>query len=218
MDDFRQGRQGKLRIAATYLPANFLLPQLIVKFKQMYSQVEIHLMTLNNSNALDKLKNFEADIAIIGGEVEENPELSRQNWIEDECWFIAPSDHPYAGQEVSFRTLMAEPFIMREEGSYMRKKLLALCQLHSVASPRTAIQWTGSQETIRSVMAGYGITFVSSLEVREEIRRGKIARVLVPDIQASNPISIYFRREGSLSLPASNLNIFLNEENVLAKF
>ena len=49
---------------------------------------------------------------------------------------------------------------------------------------KIALQFNGIHETIRSVMAGYGANFISSLAVREYVESGQLARVYVKDIHA----------------------------------
>jgi len=217
INGYRQGKQGVLRIAATYLPANFLLPYLIASFKQQYPDVDIRLTTANTKDAIARLQEFNVDVAFIGGDRLEYPELQRVDWIEDACWFVVPPDHRYAGLEVSFSQMMQEPFVIREQGSGMRERLLTYCQMHHITPPTIAVEMNGSQESIRAVMAGCGAMFVSSLEVREEIDRGQIARVKVREIDASNPISIYTRERTFLPITAQNLISRIKNENVLAK-
>ncbi len=73
---------------------------------------------------------------------------------------------------------------MREVGSSMREHLFSLCQTYQVRPPNIALQFNGIHETIRSVMAGYGANFISSLAVREYVESGQLARVYVKDIHA----------------------------------
>lgn len=53
--------------------------------------------------------------------------------------------------------------------------------------------WVRS-ETIRSVMAGYGANFISSLAVREYVDSGQLARVYVKDIHIKHKIAICTRK------------------------
>lgn len=50
--DYVNGSNGSIRLAATYLPAHFLIPTWIAKFKQQYEQVEMMITTTNSSDAL----------------------------------------------------------------------------------------------------------------------------------------------------------------------
>ncbi|KOS04602.1 LysR family transcriptional regulator, partial [Paenibacillus polymyxa] len=65
--DYRDGAHGHIRLAATYLPAHFLIPAWIAKFKQQYEHVEMTINTTNSNDALQQLLNIEVDLAIYGG-------------------------------------------------------------------------------------------------------------------------------------------------------
>lgn len=68
VEDYRQGRKGKLRIAATYLPANFLVPGWAARFKAGQPEMEIEITTTNSTQAFEQLQRHEADVAFYGAE------------------------------------------------------------------------------------------------------------------------------------------------------
>lgn len=193
MADFQLGHAGRLRIAATYLPANVLLPEWIARFKKENPAVEVNLTTANSSDAFDQLLNYQADIAICGGSWEDRKGIASEIWFEDELWFVVPKDHPLASQEVALGTMMREPFILREEGSSTRERLFSLCRAYNVNPPHVALTFNGLNETIQAVIAGYGANFVSASAVREPVARGEAARVRVQGMELKNPIALCTR-------------------------
>ncbi|REE94528.1 DNA-binding transcriptional LysR family regulator [Paenibacillus taihuensis] len=196
---FRDGSVGKLRIAATSLPANFLLLEQIAAFKQAFPSVAVTLDTRNANDAAEALYQYKADIAVIGGSGEAREGLTRHVLLEDELWFVAAPTHPLAGRNVSLGELFMEPFIMREEGSAARDRLLALCRIHGAAIPETAIQVSGVHESLHAVAAGLGVSFVSSLEAKRAIAREELTRVQVQgEAELRNPIVLYTRDEEML--------------------
>lgn len=114
--DYVNGTNGSIRLAATYLPAHFLIPTWIAKFKQQYEQVEMMITTTNSSDALKRLLNVDVDIAIYGGIAEAYPDtIQTEELFQDELWFVVAPDHRYANQQVSLSEMMKEPFVMREK-------------------------------------------------------------------------------------------------------
>jgi Transcriptional regulator len=202
--EYREGRSGSVRIAATYLPANHLLPVPLAAFRAERSDVELSLTTVNSKAAFERLLRCEADIAVIGGGRPAPDGLACTPLIEDRMLFAAPADHPLAGRSVPLAELVRHPFVLREEGSSTREKLLAICQALNAAPPRAGLTAGGPYETIRAVKAGCGIAFVSALEVRDELARGELAVIDVPDVRAVNPIALYTRQDEPLS-PAARL-------------
>ncbi|KHL92002.1 transcriptional regulator [Paenibacillus sp. IHB B 3415] len=199
VEDYRQGKKGKLRIAATYLPANFLVPGWAARFKAGHPGIEIEITTTNSQQAFEQLQRHEADVAFYGGGAKEKPE--DVDWLElfeDELWFVVAPSHPYADRTVSLPEMMREPFIMREEGSSTRERLVSLCTTYGLKPPEVALQFSGLGEAIRSVIAGYGANFISSLAVREYVEWKQLSRVHVEGIHLSNHIAVCTRKNESL--------------------
>ncbi len=204
--DYLNGTNGSIRIAATYLPAHFLIPTWIAKFKQQYEQVEMMITTTNSSDALKQLLNVDVDIAIYGGITEEYPDtIQTEELFQDELWFVVAPNHRYANQQVSLSEMMKESFVMREEGSSTRERLLSLCRTYNTPAPTISLQFNGLHEAIRAVIAGYGANFVSSLVVRKYVERGELCRVYVEGIHLNNTIAICTRKNEALSAAADNL-------------
>jgi DNA-binding transcriptional LysR family regulator len=204
MNDFRSGRNGKLKIVSTYLPANYLLPQWLAHFKQQHQLIECSLTTTNSTDALEQLIHYEAELAVIGGGTAAHPLIHSELLFADPLWFIVPAKHPKAGQQISLAQMMDEPFILREEGSSTREKLFALCRIRNVPAPKLGLQFNGLHESIRAVIAGYGAIFASALEVSEYVERGEVARVEVQDVHLVNPISLCRRKMDELTPAAEH--------------
>lgn len=203
--DYREGTAGHIRLSATYLPAHFLIPTWIAKFKQRYEQVEMMIHTTNSTDALKQLLNIEVDLAIYGGLPEKYPDIIQsEELFRDELWFVVAPDHPMANRHVSLSEMMENPFVMREEGSSTRERLMALCRTHNVPSPKIALQFNGLLETMKAVIAGYGASFVSALVVRDHVKRGELCRVHVEGVPMQNIICIFTRKNEALSSAAAN--------------
>lgn len=102
VQDFREGKKGLIRLTATYLPSNFLLPGWIARFKQMHEDVEIVVSTTNTRMAFDQLLRYEAEIAVYGGSGITHAGVQWDELFDDEMWFVVHPDHPYAGKEIGF--------------------------------------------------------------------------------------------------------------------
>jgi DNA-binding transcriptional LysR family regulator len=202
---YNSGQAGKVTIAATYLPANYLLPEALAESKLLYPLLELELITANAEKAFQLLQHYESDIAVIGGGAAEPKGLSKKIIKRDPLWFIVHKEHPLADKSVTLRELRKLPFIVREEGSSMRERLFALFRSHGLQPPHIGLQMSGLNETIRTVMSGYGTIFVSALEVKDYVERGEVARVHVDEVVGmANEIAAYLREEDNLSPAAAN--------------
>lgn len=201
--EYKAGFTGVLRIVATYLPANLLLPEWLARYKQEHPSVEVVLTTLNSREAVAGLLHYDAEVAVYGGGWEEQPGIEWEELLEDELWFVVPKNHPYAGQEISLAEMMKVPFILREEGSSTRERLFSLCRALNVNPPKVGLQFNGVNEMVRAVMAGYGAIFISSLAVRDYVERGEVDRVFVRGATLLNPIAVCTRKQEALSPAAA---------------
>ncbi|TBL81209.1 LysR family transcriptional regulator [Paenibacillus thalictri] len=195
---YSAGRYGSLRIAATYLPANYLLPRWLAGFRSRFPDVALEVATMNSQMACEQLSRFEADLAIVGGAsalARSAAAVERVEVLSDEVWFVVPPEHRMAGRQVALAELLAEPFIVREDGSSMQQLLLAVCRMHRLPAPAAALKLGGSSETIRAVTAGLGAGLLSALEVRGEVERGSLARVYVDAELPANPIAVCTRSD-----------------------
>lgn len=211
--EYKAGFSGVLRIAATYLPANLLLPEWLALYKQEHPSVEVVLTTANSREAVEGLLQYDAEVAVYGGGWEEQPGIEWEELLEDELWFIVPKNHPYAGKEITLAEMMKVPFILREEGSSTRERLFSLCRALNVNPPKVGLQFNGVSEMVRAVIAGYGAIFISSLAVRDYVERGDVERVLVKGASLLNPIAVCTRKEETLS-PAAAAFLSLVREQV----
>lgn len=199
VQDYKTAKKGRLHIAATYLPANFLIPQWAAAFKADNEEVEISITTRNSQDAFDELIHYKADMAMYAGGLEEQmEEVEWRELFQDEIWFVVSPQHRLANCTVSLEDVMKEPFIMREAGSSTRERLFSLCQTHRVTPPKIALQFTGLNEAVRSVMTGYGVNFVSSVVVKEYVKTGQLARVFVEVAPIKNIIAICTRKGENL--------------------
>lgn len=212
LDQLKQGRAGKLYIAATYLPANFLLPKWIARYKKSYPAVEVELTTTNSSQAIDMLLHYQSDLALIGGICEDHPLLARTAWHEDEMCFVVHKHHRLAGAHITLAEMLQEPFISREEGSFSRQQLISLCKVHNLPAPVAGLQMNGLNETLRVVMEGYGAAFLSVLETQDHATRDEIRRVYVQEVQLRNPISLYMRKEPPAPPARQMMDMIINNE------
>ncbi|MGG4396160.1 LysR family transcriptional regulator [Paenibacillus thiaminolyticus] len=195
MENYRTHRSGRFRIVGTYLATSCLIPRWAAQFKSNHPEIEVQITTANTQEALEHLINYAADIAVCGGELDTHAgEVEREELYQDEVWFVVAPDHKYANQPITFRQMMTEPFIMREEGSAIRERLFALCKTNMVSPPQVALQFSGLNETIHAVASGYGASFISSLAAREYVDRGALARVRVDELLPVNTIALCTRK------------------------
>lgn len=184
----------ELNIAATHVPANFLLPNRLAKYKQAYPSININLKTINSTLAIEQLLDYKVDIAFVVKENEHHPDINYTFLMDLEYWFIVPYGNKLAEKEVSLMKLMNEPFILREDGSSTNELLIALCKIHKTPLPKVGLKLNGINESIRAIAAGYGAMLAPSIAVLDYIHQKQVERVLVKDIEIRRPIYLCTRK------------------------
>ncbi|WP_139492242.1 LysR family transcriptional regulator [Brevibacillus dissolubilis] len=187
LHDYREGKTGTLRLAATGSPAHLFLPKWIASFKRQKPDVDIILQVVNSSEANRQLLHYEADLAFIAG-ISKHPDICYEKLVDDELWFIVPKGHRLDSKMAALEDIMEEPFYMREEGSSIREQLLALCRIHDIPPPKSTLQYNGMNLSIKMVQEGYGAMLVPALVAKNLVEQGEIGRVFVEGVDLKRPI------------------------------
>ena len=149
IENYSQGKIGTLKIAGNYLTSNFLLPKWVSCLKKQNENVNIKITTLNTHEAVNSLIQYQSDIAVLGGGATNYlDKIDVNKIIEDDIWFVSAPNHKYANKTVSLNEIMLEPFIMREEGSYMRAILKSICNTAGICLPNSMLEFDGLHEKI----------------------------------------------------------------------
>lgn len=198
IEDYHKFPEGNLRIAGNYLATSILIPRWASLFKQSFPEVNIQITTTNSHDVMEKLNNFEADVAIYSDmefPTHNTGVFEHRKLYRDEYVFVVSSQHPFANQQLSFEEVMSEAFIMREEGSAARERLVRLCEERSVQQPTIGLQFNGVNEVIQAVIAGYGISYVSALLAKPYLDQGTLAKVAVENVVSQHSIWMGYRKK-----------------------
>ncbi|HHY73616.1 MAG TPA: LysR family transcriptional regulator [Bacillus bacterium] len=184
----------ELHIAATHVPAHYLLPKWIAKYKQMYPDINIEVNTNNSKQVLEDLLQYKINVGFVVQEDGYHEDVDYTLLRNLEYYFIVPYDDELAGEEVGLNDLMKKPFILREDGSSTKELLVALCKIHKSPPPKMGLQLSGINESIQAIAAGYGAMLAPSIAVQEQINRKQIAQVHVKNIDIERPIYLCMRK------------------------
>jgi len=114
--DYRNNRNGSLRIATTHTQAKYLLPTPIAKFRQQFPEVTIYMVQSSPGEILDLLHHHKADIAICTEKMEENDKLIVKPCYEWQHIAIVPHGHPLTEGEITLKRLASFPLLTYSPG------------------------------------------------------------------------------------------------------
>lgn len=156
-------RSGQLTLAVDS-PVH-VLPY-IARFNARYPGIRISLVTGNTDEALGRLFDYRADLAVLGRPVEDERLLCRTLSRGPLVAFVARS-HPWAQrQDIVLADLDDLPMVLREQGS-MTRQLLEEEMQQAGLRLRPAIEVEGREAVRELVLAGMGVGVVSAAELGE---------------------------------------------------
>lgn len=196
-----------ITIAASTIPAQYLLPQVILKFSERYPKEQIKIMETDSSEVVTQVVDHMVDVGLTGT-VLEKKHCKYIPFYKDELAIITPNTEKYKRFRQSFPHsidwIKEEHLILREEGSGTRKE--AEKQLKNAGiemSDLDIIASIGNQETIKkAVKQGMGITILSRLTADEEAAEGRFLTFPIPHADNGRDINLVYNKNYQLSRSA----------------
>lgn len=183
---------GRLSIVASTTPGQYLLPKLLGSFLQENSQVSIALAVADTAHVVEMVAAGEAELGMTGAVVK-GARVDFEPAGTDSIVMICPPAHRFAGAHgVSLAEAVAEPFIMREEGSGTRQMAedalrdagVDPAELHVVTELGT------SEAIVSAVEGGMGLAMVSSWVACKALELRTVATVPVAEFPVSRPLYV----------------------------
>ena len=162
-----------ITIAASTIPAQYLLPKVLMCYRERYPKEQIKIMETDSSEVVTQVVDHMVDVGFTGT-VLEKKHCKYIPFYKDELAVIAPDTPEYRILKEQNRDdidwIKRKPLILREEGSGTRKE--AEKQLKNAGISMETLDIVASianQETIKkSVKQGMGITVLSRLAAEDE--------------------------------------------------
>lgn len=198
-----------LIIAASTIPFQYLLPDILAKFQADYPDDLFEVRESDSTEVIEEVVNHTADIGFTGTIVE-NEACCYLPFYEDELVILTPDTEKYRKiQEKGsgLKWMQNESLIMREKGSGTRKEAekqlkqagINVEKLHVIANVR-------STEAIkRSVKNGIGITVISKLAVQEELKNKEFLTFPIKKGGSKRKLNLVYHSRYPLSKAAEDL-------------
>ena len=162
-----------ITIAVSTIPAQYLLPKVLMCYRERYPKEQIKIMETDSSEVVTQVVDHMVDVGFTGT-VLEKKHCKYIPFYKDELAVITPDTPEYRILKEQNRDdidwIKRKPLILREEGSGTRKE--AEKQLKNAGISMEDLDIVASianQETIKkSVKQGMGITVLSRLAAEDE--------------------------------------------------
>lgn len=170
-----QPDRGELRLVASETVGCYLLPALLAQFTALHPQINFKLRLCNSSEVLHLMHQQQAQLGFVEGPVL-STEFHIQQWRQDLTVLFG---HPKLHQHLSTEQLLAQRWIIREQGSGTRAVLEhELARLHW--SPQSVLELERPEAIKQAVKQGLGIGCLPLLAVQDEINSGQLLKLNSP--------------------------------------
>jgi DNA-binding transcriptional LysR family regulator len=177
----QESQVGALRIGASTTIGNYLLPQLLARFRERLSVeaqrgLKLTIVIANTAAIAAQVGAFELDLGLIEGPCHE-ANLMVKSWCDDDLIVVAAPTDPIVPRarrgKISLQALREATWLLRERGSGTREIIdeRLIPHLHQL---RHGIEFGTSEAIKRAAASGLGITCLSRWVVADLLQAGSL--------------------------------------------
>lgn len=204
---------GTLKIAASTVPSEWLLPELLVEFLRLYPHVQEFVSVSDSASAIRAVESGEAELGIVG-ELPRAARLCAKAIASDELTLVVPPHHAFASsKKVTLDEFRREPLIVRGPDSGSRRCVeQALSQAGLSPNELIITMEVNSNEAIRAaVERGVAIAFLSTRAVSRDIQDGRLVPVEIEGVKAERSLYLVTDPQRMPTRVVRDFLDFLNE-------
>jgi len=199
--------ESRLRIAAGINVTMYCLPGALARFRERWPGVQVDLRPGHYREAIDRVLNYEADVAIIGSDVLV-PGLRELQLLADPLVLISPPGSE--GGPVRLAELNGASLLIMPAQSGLRREVEQVLEQQGI---RCSLVEFPSPETLKgAVSLGMGSAIVPTASVQEDVRAKRLVmRPLMDWPLPARMVRALVRKEGATPEPARRFIELLRE-------
>jgi LysR family transcriptional regulator, transcriptional activator of the cysJI operon len=187
----KQKLSGTIRIAASTIPEEHIIPSLISQFQKSYPDIKFKITAQDSLTSLKTLGADDADFAAVGTILGFEGKFDFLQVGEEQLVLIVPCNHKLANQKtVKISEICKYPFINREETSGTRKEIERLLKNNGVESSelKVSLELGSTESVITAVSEGRGISIGSSIAAQKAQAAGLVKIVKIAEAKESRKL------------------------------
>jgi DNA-binding transcriptional LysR family regulator len=201
MAEYQGNLSGILTIGGSTIPGSFILPACIGHFHRQYPEVKISLIISDTDTIIEKIRDGTVELGIVGAAAQSR-HIQQQILIKDDMRLIVPAMSRLAKHgQIPFAAILTEPFIIREKGSGTLKSIQNSLNQQGLKSDQLNIvaELGSTTAVIQGIKTGLGISILSPIAVKDELRSGLLHALTLEDIDLRRNFYLSTRRGRSAS-------------------
>jgi DNA-binding transcriptional LysR family regulator len=186
---------GELRLAASTTPGEYLVPQLLADFRAQHPEVEAQVTVGDTANVVRQVLAGECDLGFIGAPVEHSG-LALERLADDQVVLATYPDHPFTSRDlVTWQEILAQPLIVREEGSGTRRTVERVLAAQGKALPPESVALTlgSTQAVVQAIRDRLGVGFVSQRAVARVPEAERLPTVAIEGLAFARDLFIVYK-------------------------
>lgn len=201
VEQLRSLQRGRLLMAANEYTSHLLLP-VLSKFRRTSPQVEVVVQRSLASRIPEQILDRTVELGVLSFQPEQEG-LTSITVYDDDVTLVVGQHHPLAkAGSVPVRELGTENFIGHAVASPLRRDVTALFE--RLKTPLHMGVQLPSLEAVKQMVAhGEGVAILPGLAIWQDLIRGDLVRVHVPELDWKRRIWVVHRRSGTLSHAAA---------------
>ncbi len=212
VDELKGYRRGKLSIAASTIPGEYVLPKLLGGFGRFYPGIQLNLKISDTGKVVEELLRGQAHIGFIGSHIK-NDSLHVEEFINDELIIIgSPEDVP---SEMSLNELIGLNFILREVESGTRMEFYEQLKNMGIETEKlnVVMELGSTRAIITAVESGLGISAVSAIATEDALTLGKVKEIKIKDVSFKRNLYLAWNKNKYQNYAARAFLNYLIQEN-----
>lgn len=218
IDELKGVSKGKLYLAASTIPGEYVLPSLLGDFNKLCPGVELHLKIADTGHVAEQLVKRSADIGLLGAPVK-NDVLHMEEFIKDELIIIASASDKSIPDIIGLTELAEANLLLREVESGTRMFFIDELKKQGV-DPKTlniTMELGSTRAIITAVQSGLGLSAVSRLACRESLELGKIREIKLDGISFERSLYLAWNKNKYQSHAVKAFLKYLHSQNTVVR-
>ncbi|WP_170203842.1 LysR family transcriptional regulator [Alkalicoccus chagannorensis] len=192
MRDYRD-KKGELFVGASYVPANYVLPEILYAFQQQSPGIQLHISIQPTPKTAEDIVMKRLDAGVVSEQQLDTKRLVVKRLAQDDVVLVTPPDHPLLTVHSLEEALPSWPLLLHQSGS--TRDIVNDWAAAAGMTLQPAMELT-NVEAIRSlVKLGSGCAVLSSRAVAADVAAGTLAVRPLPYEHATRWISLIYRRD-----------------------
>ncbi len=203
--DKQENIQGMIDVSTSSIPALYILPYIIRDFRKAYPNISFNISQKNSRDIITDIIDGNITFGIVGAKIPSRI-LEYMHFYEDELVLALPNTDRYSSlacEDLNIDFIFSQDFLFRKEGSGTRIFIeSSLADLNISPDDLNIRAILDSNQMIKKMIElGQGVSFVSELSIRNEIKAGLIKACKIKGLNLKR--KFYFVYSKYMTLPTN---------------